>query len=659
MTCAPAAPEVKPTQAYADPLKWFTPGSGMANPTEVLFMALLMVYAADSKAELVAWATQVLLEERRAAELGPNWSPPAGVAGWKGRGPVPAPLWQPIKAAYDQMWSTELLNQLGLAIGRWAGPEAYAGLCAGHLKRHKQEAFGFKSSPKDPKPGARWRTGAICQVAAMVKHRHAELEAGLLTTELPLPVAAVQLLAAMEQQAKLKDELKVEQGRVSEAKTEAKRARDAHRLAAARLKTKNKAVTVARREERREVTKKVRAAKAAMSAAQKQAIGAACATAREKISVEVQQAFTKRLEAARKRARDAEVGVDAMRKLKARTLKAESTVKDLRVSLDNAKAEVEKLSRPTSPTTITKTRRRDDHGRWEAEVWRLRWLKWAQLARRTPPSAIGRNIADVASVFAPHESYAEPCEAEARALRAEMTIAGEVMAAFQVAQAIRILSFGFDETTKFGNSVLSTNIQVVRPDGTTIDIVLRGAFLIPGGTAVQVAASIEKDLFAHCRRLLCQWRSKHEELHGVGSWERDGGACPDNIGLHRLSEHTLLISDTCNAARCARRLLGTMAVDAAVERIGTADWEALSEQERGEKVANYQGDCYQHLRNILINAMAAGATDFLKDELADSLSEFSSFDRMSADGMDLIRAICNELHPVRSVVECMYRPRNL
>ena len=45
----------------------------MANPTEVLFMALLMVYAADSKAELVAWAAQVLLEERRAAELGPNW----------------------------------------------------------------------------------------------------------------------------------------------------------------------------------------------------------------------------------------------------------------------------------------------------------------------------------------------------------------------------------------------------------------------------------------------------------------------------------------------------------------------------------------------------------------------------------------------------------
>jgi hypothetical protein len=86
--------------------------------------------------------------------------------------------------------------------------------------------------------------------------------------------------------------------------------------------------------------------------------------------------------------------------------------------------------------------------------------------------------------------------------------------------------------------------------------------------------------------VLCQWRYEHEELHDVGSWERDGGACPDNIGLHRLSEHNLLISDTCNAARCARRLLDTMAVDAAVGRIGGADWEALSEQERGEKVAN-------------------------------------------------------------------------
>ena len=41
----------------------------------------------------------------------------------------------------------------------------------------------------------------------------------------------------------------------------------------------------------------------------------------------------------------------------------------------------------------------------------------------------------------------------------------------------------------------------------------------------------------------------------------------------------------------------------------------------------------------------ARATEHLKGTLGDSLDEFSSFDRISVDGMDLIRAACKELHP--------------
>ena len=52
---------------------------------------------------------------------------------------------------------------------------------------------------------------------------------------------------------------------------------------------------------------------------------------------------------------------------------------------------------------------------------------------------------------------------------------------------------------------------------------------------------------------------------------------------------------------------------------------------------------HQHLRNIVLNAAALGATGFLKDELGDSLDDFSAFERMSVDGMDLIRAIFKEL----------------
>eukprot|EP00966_Prymnesium_polylepis_P163480 3778736-Prymnesium_polylepis.1 len=120
-------------------------------------------------------------------------------------------------------------------------------------------------------------------------------------------------------------------------------------------------------------------------------------------------------------------------------------------------------------------------------------------------------------------------------------------------------------------------------------------------------------------------------MHGAGSWAAAGGPSPESIGLHRLSEQTLLLTDTCNAARAAKRLVAEAAMAAGKEAIGEAAWEALSPALRDAKCKVYVGQCHQHLRNIIINAMQAAATQALNEELADSLSEFSSFERMSAD----------------------------
>ena len=82
----------------------------MPNATEVLFMAFLMVHHAITKADLMQWAVEILLEEPRAAELGSRWFPSAGVAGWKGGRGVTAPLWKPVQAAYKAEWSEDLLE---------------------------------------------------------------------------------------------------------------------------------------------------------------------------------------------------------------------------------------------------------------------------------------------------------------------------------------------------------------------------------------------------------------------------------------------------------------------------------------------------------------------------------------------------------------------
>ena len=75
-----------------------------------------------------------------------------------------------------------------------------------------------------------------------------------------------------------------------------------------------------------------------------------------------------------------------------------------------------------------------------------------------------------------------PAERTINAMRGELTIASEAIAAFRVALCKRIISFGWDESTKFGLGLLSSNTQIEPHDapGTMVDVVMRGATLTAG-----------------------------------------------------------------------------------------------------------------------------------------------------------------------------------
>ena len=49
------------------------------------------------------------------------------------------------------------------------------------------------------------------------------------------------------------------------------------------------------------------------------------------------------------------------------------------------------------------------------------------------------------------------------------------LAAWRIATALRVISFGFDESTKFGHGLMSTNVQLEPREapGTSIDVVPR------------------------------------------------------------------------------------------------------------------------------------------------------------------------------------------
>ena len=66
-------------------------------------------------------------------------------------------------------------------------------------------------------------------------------------------------------------------------------------------------------------------------------------------------------------------------------------------------------------------------------------------------------MVDAAALFLPGLEVQLPTPEEMRRWRQEATLLGEVCAAYRIAAAKRIISFGFDETTKFGEGFASTS----------------------------------------------------------------------------------------------------------------------------------------------------------------------------------------------------------
>ena len=125
----------------------------------------------------------------------------------------------------------------------------------------------------------------------------------------------------------------------------------------------------------------------------------------------------------------------------------------------------------------------------------------------------------------------------------------------------------------------------------------------------QVAAAVESKLFDHGRRLLRLWKAQHESKFGAGSWE---GPEPSALGMHQLGNNTVIMSDTCNAARAAKTLLVDKIAEAVEAHAGPTKWAAMSEGERATAKRALSGSCFQHLRNIFLNAMAGAANTHMK-----------------------------------------------
>ena len=625
---------------------WFAPGKAAPNATENLFLALLVLTNTDETADdrLLAWAYDVLRHEPAYEESGLLGIP----SDWRPSRKVNVPeVYSFICEAYaGSQWTGDRLDTIGACIQQWQLTGRHDGLQHGHLQHYRTGEPRGPVVDKKTKPPPRWKTPqALFGVANLIIGHLAQMR-GLLGQD----VAAEAVETTVQQLQRLATE---RDAAAVLAQAEKERRQKAEKKAGEygrRLKLKSKAATDARKAERKKM--------AALSKQQRKSLMARAKAARKEVMQEQQrraeeaaaksaaaemEKLRERLKKARARARAVEDEAKTSRKRLKRAQNAESALKEavaeLQMTLEEPEEPEEEIEEKEkeSPT-------RDARGRWKKMPQKLRILIWAELARRVAPSAVSKNVFDAIFTYAPDTNLKVPCEREIAKMRGELTVASEAIAAFRVALCKRIISFGWDESTKFGLGLLSSNTQIETQDGQIVDAIMRGATLTAGGTAEAIAWSVDKKIFTHARELLTKWKAAHENEFGEGSWAQAGGPEPDSIGIHRLSEESLLMSDTCNAARKCKRLVAEAALKAGREKMGEVEWNALTEQQRDAKCKVYIGQCHQHLRNIIINAMQLKATECLKERLGDSLAEFTSYDRMSVDGNDLIRAIYKELH---------------
>ena len=615
----------------------------------MLFFAGLVATNGSRVADQLEWATEVLKHESAfrahgASGLPEHWRPSKQIN-------VPA-IFQPLGEAYSSQWPDPRLDQIGKAMQAWDGDGQHAGLGVGQLKTHKSKY----QSPKGP---PRWKAFESLFFVAKTINRHGRELRKLL--RIPEPLDAVPTpMEVMRQRAETAEQRAETAEERAAAETKKKEtAQAAHRQSSGRLSKQTKAVTKARKEERDASREKLKAKLAQekerqRAATQKVVDALRGESAREleakKASLDEKYGDQQKyLNNSRARARDAEAERDkAMRKV----AKLEKEIERMEMSEDESEADADDESDDESATKrlpFDVLPRRDEMGRWQAESPELHAVRLAQLARGVASSTTAMNIADVLALVAPGVDVPGTCPRQSQLLRTEVTVGSQAMAAWKFAMCVRVLSFGWDESTKFGDAVFSCNAQVQYADGTIENICLRGLSILPeGGTSAKVLAHIERHIFAHSRRLLTEWKAEYEKPSagngGPGSWAAAGYPSPDNIGLHRLAEDTVLCTDTCNGARCTRRLLAEAIMEVVKEKVGVEAWEKLSDEERDRKYKTYRGDCWQHMRNIVIDAMAAKGDEMLRLEVADDLATFSAFERIEPDGGSMIHACFKHFH---------------
>lgn len=157
--------------------------------------------------------------------------------------------------------------------------------------------------------------------------------------------------------------------------------------------------------------------------------------------------------------------------------------------------------------------------------WGTRLVIYMLLALLVPPASIGLVIVSIVLRTAPWLKPTAPTAETVKRCRFELRFFEEALAARRVASAFRIRGIGFDETTKLGNTALTSNVTVEPTEGAPLeDVILRAAYCPLGSTADQIVRSIETNCMERLRGRLRQWKTQFEKMYPADEWTGPEGA---------------------------------------------------------------------------------------------------------------------------------------
>ena len=373
-------------------------------------------------------------------------------------------------------------------------------------------------------------------------------------------------------------------------------------------------------------------------------------------------------------ARTARAEKDAAQRLK-RARDTEETLDSVRNRLDEVvaheRAELGAAAKLALIPTLERTRGAGRGRGALVHAHELRVMGMQQLAHGTPPSAAVNNLISDAAVLVPFLKVKGVTLKWMRTLRREMAIVTEALGAYRIGRAAEVKQMGSDATTRGLIPLMTVGmvLDFLNSDGSKsrVAITSRAGYCTPGETAEIELEAVEEGALLNGARFLERWRAVIAKMYpGQAHSIPD----PKKVGLHRLGDGCLLITDTCNGALKFRQLLIELVARRVEESMGAEAWGAMSEDEQERAVlvhqvpfapytltcaslthplthtdsstAPSQIDCFNHLRNLQLEAGAAKVSAHLKEQLEEDLKVIPFHLRVSTDGLAPIRAVYKE-----------------